>query len=127
MSVFQVAIVIHENAQAIQDLAQEMHVWVVATERNKAVLEALWQLDRPEQLSLSHFDVPVGSSVEDICGIALDLVEAHHSAVFSAMPWLELQVHGSELTQKLHEELNTFGNIIIQHQDYGFSVTRTDE
>ncbi len=127
MSINQVAIIINENEQAIKELAQKMHLWVVATEKNKAAIDALWKLDTPKEFELSHYDVPANSTAEGKCLIAIDLVEDHHSSVFGAEPWLEIQVHGCDLTQKLESEFKEFGNTTLAKQDYGFNVTRTSE
>jgi hypothetical protein len=127
MSTTQVAIIIHENEQVIKELAHNMHLWVAATEKNKAFVEALWKLDASEDLTVSHYDVPDRSTAEEMCLIAIDLVEDHHSSVFSAVPWLEIQVHGCELTQKLESDFNEIGNVILAKQDYGFNVTRPSE
>jgi hypothetical protein len=127
MSINQVAIIVHENEQAIKELAQKMHLWVAATEKSKAVIEALGKLDTPKEFELSHYDVPVESTAEEKCLIAIDLVEDHHSSVFGAEPWLEIQVHGCDLTQKLEAELKEFGNTTLVKQGYGFNVTRTSE
>ena len=104
MSINKVAIIVHENEQIIKELAKSMHVWVAATEKNKVVVESLWKLKYPEELSITHYDVTRGSTPEEMCYIAIDLVESHHSSVFSAEPWLEIQVHGCKLTEKLKTE-----------------------
>lgn len=127
MSINQVAIVIHEKEQAIKELAKNMHVWVAATEKNKVVVEALWKLDSSKNLTVSHYHAPEGSTAEEMCLIAIDLVEEHHSSVFGAVPWLEIQVHGCDLTRKLESEFKEFENITLIKQDYGFNVTRPDE
>lgn len=127
MSINQVAIVVHENEHAIKELAHKMHVWVAATEKNKAVVEALWKLNTSDELTATHYDVPHGSTAEEMCLIAIDLVEDHHSSVFSAEPWLEIQVHGCELTERLESEFREFGNTTIAKQGYGFNVTRPSE
>lgn len=127
MSINQVAIIVHEKEQAIKDLAHEMHLWVAATEKNKAVVEALWKLNTPEELTISHYHVPADSTAEEKCLIAIDLVEDHHSSVFSAEPWLEIQVHGCEPTEKLVSEFKEFENTKITKQGYGFNVTRPSE
>ena len=127
MSINQVAIIVNENEQTIKELAKSMHVWVVATAKNKVIVEALWKLDLTGELSISHYDVSPDSTLEEKCLVAIDLVESHHSSVFSAEPWLEIQVHGCKLTEKLKTEFIDFGNTIITNQGYGFNVTRLRE
>ena len=127
MSINQVAIIVHECEQVIKELAQYMHVWVAATDKNRVVVEAIWKLNIPGELTVSHYDVPEDSTAEDMCLIAIELVEDHHSSVFSAEPWLEIQVHGCELTEKLESEFKEFGNTTITKQGCGFSVIRSIE
>lgn len=127
MSINQVAIVVHENEQAIKELAHDMHIWVAATKKNKMVVEALWKLDTPEELTVSHYDIPDDSTAEEMCLIAIDLVEDHHSSVVSAGPWLEIQVHGCDLTQKLEAEFKALETTTLAKQGYGFNVTRPSE
>ena len=121
------AIIVSESEQAIKDLAHEMHVWVAATVKNKPVVEALWKEDSPEELTATHYDIPTGASREKMCVVAIDLVENHHSSVFGAAPWLEIQVHGCSATKRLVAEFNEFSNVEIEAQEYGFSVTRPCE
>ena len=127
MNLNKVAIIVHEDESLIKALSKEMHLWVAATEKNKITVESLWALGIVKGLDFSHYDIPVGSSPEDWCVIAIDLVESHHSSVFGADPWLEIQVHGCELTERLLFEFNEFGNTKIQTQPYGFNVTRPGE
>lgn len=124
MNINQVAIIVHESEQVIKELAHYMHVWVAATDKNRGIVEAIWKLNTPGELTVSHYDVPEDSTAEDMCLIAIELVEDHHSSVFSAEPWLEIQVHGCGLTEKLESEFKEFGNTTITKQGYGFSVTR---
>ncbi|QSX35035.1 hypothetical protein JYB87_07395 [Shewanella avicenniae] len=127
MSINQVAIIVHEDEQVIRELAQKMHIWVAATDKNKVVVEALWQLDTPEELTISHYVVSPDSSEEEMVLLAKDLVENHHSSVFGAAPWLEVQVHGCNLTKKLASEFQEYGNTLLTKQGYGFNVTRPSE
>lgn len=127
MSTNQVAIIVHEDEQAIKVLAQAMHLWIAATDKNKVTVETLWQAATPEELTVTHYDIQYGSTAEEMCLVAIDMVEEHHSSVFSAEPWLEIQVHGCDLTPKLESEFKEFGNTTITKQDYGFNVTRPGE
>ncbi len=127
MSINQVAIIVHESERVIKELAHFMHVWVAATDKNRVVVEAIWKLNIPGELTVSHYDVPEDSTAEEMCLIAIDLVEDHHSSVFSAEPWFEIQVHGCELTEKLESEFKEFGNTTITKRSYGFNVTRSIE
>lgn len=117
----------HENEQAIKKLAHDMNIWVAATVKNKAVVEAVWKMNTPEELTASHYDVPDNSTTEEMCLIAIDLVEEHHSSVFNAEPWLEIQVHGCNPTEKLESEFKEYGSIKVDKQSYGFNVTRPSE
>jgi hypothetical protein len=127
MNINQVAIIVHEDEREIETLSRRMHLWVAATKKNKATVEALWKLSTPKELSLTHYDISSISTAEDMCVIAIDQVDAHHSSIFSAVPWFEIQVHGCELTEKLTKEFKDFGNTTIKRQDYGFKVTRPCE
>jgi hypothetical protein len=127
MSINQVAIIVNENEQTIRDLAHEMHIWVAATEKNKSVVEALWKEGLPEELTATHYEIPTKASRDEMCVIAIDLVENHHSSLFGAAPWLEIQVHGCSATKKLVAEFKEFRNVEIEAQEYGFSVTRKCE
>ncbi len=127
MNINKVAIIVNENERVINDLARNMHVWVAGTDKNKAVVESLWKQKLPEELTVSHFDIPSDASAEDICIIAIDLVENHHSSVFSANPWLEIQVYGCTLTERLINEFREFKGVKTEKQEYGFKVTRPRE
>lgn len=94
---------------------------------NKPLVEALWKEGLPEELTATHYDIPANSSREEMCVIAIDSVENHHSSVFGAAPWLEIKVHGCGATKRLVDEFNEFSNVKIEAQEYGFSVTRPCE
>lgn len=104
-----------------------MHVWFVATVKNRCTLETLCKQGIKGELTTSHFEVPIGASCEDIGLLALDLIEAHHSSAFDAEPWHEIQFHGCELSPRLESELKSYGNTTLVKQIYGFNVTRSCE
>ena len=111
MSITQVAIIVHENEQVIKELAQNMHIWVVASEKSKAAIKALCKVRTPEELTISQYDVPHESSKEKMCIIAIGLVVDHHS-VFGDTPWLEIQVHGVRLQKDW--KLNLKNSVTLQ-------------
>lgn len=128
MSINPVAIIVHEDEEAIKTLAQKMHIWVVATDKNKVVVEKLWQSKLPEGLTATFYEVPSNASAEEMCAVkAIDLVEDHHSSVFNAEPWLEIQVHGCGVTKTLLNEFHEFSNVKIEAKEYGFNVIRPSE
>ncbi|MEJ2467379.1 MAG: hypothetical protein P8045_17120 [Candidatus Thiodiazotropha sp.] len=127
MSINQVAIIVNEDEQVIRELAHKMHIWVAATKKNKCVVESLWDTSIPSMLSATHYDVPQGATPEEMCVLAIDLIENHHSSIFGAAPWLEIHVYGCELTDKLKSEFGELANAKIATQKYGFSVKRPNE
>ena len=127
ININQVAIIVHEDEREITALSKRMHLWVAAIKKNKVTVEKLWKIGTPEELSLTHYDISSCTTAEEMCVIAIDQVDAHHSSVFNAVPWFEIQVHGCELTEKLSKEFKDFGNTTIKRQSYGFNITRPCE
>ncbi|MBL4583481.1 MAG: hypothetical protein JKX83_02585 [Pseudomonadales bacterium] len=126
MPVNQVTEVVHENEQAIKELADNMHISIAGIGKNKTIVEAIWNLDTPDDLTASYYDVPHGSTNEEMCLIGLDLVEDHHPSGFGVQPWLDIRVHGCDPTINLKSEFHKFGNTTITEQDYGFNSSRPD-
>jgi hypothetical protein len=127
MSLSQVAIVLNESEENILELAKTMHVWLAGTEINNKIYSSANVKLFPENLSFSLFEIPESSDTEEQCIIGLDLVEVHHSSAFDGIPWLEIQVYGCPLTQKLQRGFLEFGNTKISKEEYGFKVSREVE
>jgi len=117
-----VAIVVDPVYPYLKELSEEMHVWAVDTPANRATTEILWKSAGPYSAyrGLTVFDVNDPAATEKNCLGIIYVVDLHHGELSTGSKIDALQVVGTELTEKLREELQTYGFANFQPTKDGF-------
>ena len=117
-----VAIVVDPGYPYLKELSEEMPVWAVNSPANRATAEELWKFaESPNAFrGLTVFDINDTTAAEKNCLNILDMVDLHHGELSSGSKIGALRVVGTKLTDKLREELQTYGFANFQPTKDGF-------
>lgn len=118
-----VAVVVDPNfGDQVIALAERIPVWVVASETNRLIVEALWARYKanPLDCSVTIFNWNAEYSSEDILLTELGTIDRHHPS------WSVMEVYGVARTLLLMETLQEFGVTDYEDLADGFVASRPD-
>lgn len=115
-----------EYGERLSELAQSGPVWIVDTQKNRAVAQKIWD-DQPNR---SHLDgvttfktgvdcLPEGTLINE-----LDTIDLHHGTYSANPPYTVLEVIGAGMSERLRTELSQFGFDKFEATAEGFRATR---
>jgi len=118
-----VAVVVDRNfGDRAITLAERIPVWVVTSETNRPVVEALWARHKanPSDCSVTIFNRNAKHSSEDILLTELGTIDLHHPS------WSVMEVYGVARTPLLTKTLQEFG--VTDYEDWadGFVASRSE-
>ena len=117
-----VAIVLDPRYSELERLAEQMPIWAVDSAPHRAVAERLWQLrggaDAFQGITL--FKVADEQDAEGNCVNVIGEVDLHHSVYSSGSKIAILRVIGTIPSNRLREELGTYGFVTLEATSEGF-------
>jgi len=119
-------VVDRDFGQHLTALAEMGPVWIADTPVNKCVAQKIWAAyPRSGHLEgVTTFNVPDGTSSEDILINELGTIDLHHGTYSANPPYTVLEVIGTSITARLKAELGEYGFDHFQETARGFRATR---
>jgi hypothetical protein len=111
--------------EALERLADRLHVWITATPPNRARAEAYWRAHPGYSLEagITTFWLRGGSPEDEVQAILPD-VDVHHGEYSHTPPWSALEIYGASPTPSLRETLASFGVDNVEPLPGGFRCSR---
>jgi hypothetical protein len=104
-------------------LAQEMPVWVVASEANEcAVTQARDRLDHAARVTTVF--VRPGEALSDVCMRALYDIDEHHGPQSAGPEYREVRVYGATPNFVAEDVLRELGLSVASGTAHGFSLVK---
>jgi|HubBroStandDraft_6_1064221.scaffolds.fasta_scaffold140986_1 hypothetical protein len=121
-SLMTVAIVLDPGYSGLEQLAEEMPIWAVDTVSHRATAERLWKLrgmaDAFQGVTL--FKVKDERDAEGNFVNIIAEVDLHHGVYSSGSKVATLRVIGTPPSNRLQEELSTYGFLTLETTSDGF-------
>jgi hypothetical protein len=129
---YRVVVVVDRNfGERLARLSPGVPVWIVDTPANTPVARRLWK-ERPESNHLTGITTYDGQkrgvdvSPEESLLNQLPSIDLHHGAYSAKRPYLQLEVIGTPLSDKLKIALGEYGFREFSATNEGFMTTRGD-
>lgn len=126
-SIVRVSIVVDRDyGERILQLAKSSHVWVVDSLDNRPMVERFWREGRlnekadPFDWGITMFEAESEESPQMSCARILWDVEDHHGKFSQEPPWLEIEVHGAPLDNRLRGLFLELGVVSFEGRSGGF-------
>lgn len=131
MAPYSVALVLDSAfGEALKQLAERLHVWVVDTPANRAVAESVWASEQPFRYNIERgittFASKLGKGPEEWCAAFLDTIDMHHDEQSHHPGYSVLEVYGLKFTDRLRPKFVDLGFTVFEDTDYGFRALETE-
>ncbi len=116
-SAYRVAVVVDPDfGERLKELAERMHVWVVDTPANRAVVQRIrsTMLGPSIERGVTVFRANPDQSPDEWAAHVLDMVELHHGE-YSHDPAVSIiEIHGAPPTHEIRAALSELGFTIVE-------------
>ncbi|MDY0357593.1 MAG: hypothetical protein RBR19_17055 [Sedimentisphaerales bacterium] len=110
-----------EYGERLRELPVDEPVWVVASEVNRLVVQALWR----ERADVTSFRFTPQAAPEDRLVSILSTVDLHHGEFSHDPPYSVLNIIGVEWSPAIQDEFDSFGLNRFEATAEGFVAMRT--